>query len=80
MSTPGDEEGIEIPYRQLAPDTLQRLIEEFVSRDGADWGEAGGSLDAKVKQVKAQLQRGQVRIVFDLNSGTANLVERDAGA
>ena len=72
-STP-DEEGIEIPYSQLDPDTLRRMIQEFVSRDGADWAELGCSLDDKVEQVLAQLRAGQVKVVFDLRSQTANLV------
>ena len=72
-SAPG-EEGIEIPYNQLDPDTLRRMIQEFVSRDGADWAELGCSLDDKVEQVLAQLRVGQVQVVFDLRSQTANLV------
>lgn len=28
-----------IPYEQLEPDTLTRLIEDFVSRDGTDNGD-----------------------------------------
>ncbi len=68
------EEGIEIPYVQLDPDTLRRMIQEFVSRDGADWAELGCSLDDKVEQVLAQLRNRQVKVVFDLRSQTANLV------
>ena len=32
------EEGVEVPYEQLDPETLQNLIQEFVTRDGNDWG------------------------------------------
>jgi len=68
------EQGIEIPYGQLDPATLRNLIQEFVSRDGSDWGDAGGTLDAKVEQVLRQLRSGKVRVVFDLRSQSANLV------
>jgi uncharacterized protein len=68
------EQGVEIPYRQLAPETLRRLIQEFVSRDGADWGEVGGALEEKVEQVLQQLRSNQVKVVFDLRSQTANLI------
>ena len=45
---PFKEEGVEVPYEQLEPETLQNLIEEFVSRDGNDdWGEAGGAFEDK---------------------------------
>lgn len=68
------EQGIEIPYGQLEPETLRNLIQEFVSRDGSDWGDAGGTLDDKVEQVLRQLRSGKVRVVFDLRSQSANLV------
>lgn len=68
------EEGIDVPYQQISPETLQRMIQEFVTRDGADWGEAGCRLEEKVRQVQRQLQAGQVKVVFDLRSQTANIV------
>jgi hypothetical protein len=68
------EEGVEVPYQQLDPETLRRMIQEFVSRDGADWGDPGCALDDKVAQVLQQLERKQVKVVFDLRSQTANFV------
>ncbi|ABA90097.1 protein of unknown function UPF0270 [Syntrophotalea carbinolica DSM 2380] len=68
------EQGIDIPYEQLNPDTLRRMIEEFVTRDGSNWAEAGCTLEDKVKQVLAQLKARKVKVVFDLTSQTANLV------
>lgn len=68
------EEGIEIPYDQINADTLQRMIQEFVSRDGADWADAGCALEDKVEQVLQQLKNKKVKVVFDLTSQTANFV------
>ncbi len=68
------EEGLDIPYDQLDPATLRRMIQEFVSRDGADWGDTGCSLEDKVEQVLQQLRNNKVKVVFDLRSQTANLV------
>lgn len=68
------DEGIIVPYQQLAPETLRAMIEEFVSRDGADWDQAGCTLADKVAQVYRQLERNKVHIVFDFSSQTANLV------
>ena len=68
------EEGIDVPHERLEPETLRNLIEEFVTRDGADWGEAGGTLEEKVAQVMQQLRSRKVKIVFELNSQTANIV------
>ena len=68
------EEGVEVPYEQLEPEILQNLIEEFVTRDWSDWGEAGGALEDKVGQVMRQLRNRKAKVVYDLKSQTANIV------
>jgi len=68
------EEGVDVPYERLEPETLRNLIQEFVTRDGTDWGETGGTLEDKVEQVMHQLRSRKVKIVFDLKSQTANIV------
>ncbi|PLX49212.1 MAG: hypothetical protein C0613_07995 [Desulfobulbaceae bacterium] len=68
------EQGVEVPYEQLDAETLHNLIQEFVSRDGNDWGDVNGALENKVAQVMQQLRNRQARIVFDLKSQTANIV------
>lgn len=68
------EEGIDVPYERLDPETLRNVIQEFVTRDGADWGEADCTLEDKVGQVMQQLRSRKVKIVFDLNSETTNIV------
>ncbi|MCF6265278.1 MAG: YheU family protein [Desulfuromusa sp.] len=68
------EKGMEIPYEQINIDTLRRMIQEFVSRDGADWADAGCMLEDKVEQVLQQLRSRKVKVVFDQTSQTANFV------
>lgn len=68
------EEGVDVPYERLDPETLRNVIEEFVTRDGADWGEVGGTLEEKINQVMQQLRSRKIKIVFELNSQTANIV------
>ncbi|KIH77317.1 hypothetical protein SAMN05660860_02078 [Geoalkalibacter ferrihydriticus] len=70
------EEGIDVPYAKINPETLRNLIQEFVSRDGADWGDAGCSLEDKVDEVLRQLKTGKARVVFDLKTETANIIVR----
>ena len=53
---------------------LSGLIEEFITREGTDYGEREFSLTEKVEQVKAQIKRGDVVIVFDAESETCNLL------
>ena len=71
------EEGVEIPYQEINPETLRNMIEEFVSRDGLDWGDAGGSMEAKIEQVLRQFKAGKIKVAFDLTSQTANIVTKD---
>jgi uncharacterized protein YheU (UPF0270 family) len=68
------EQGVDVPYDQINPETLRNMIQEFVTRDGADWGEPGGALEDKIAQVIKQLKNNKVKVVFDLNSKTANIV------
>ncbi|CAH8183341.1 MULTISPECIES: YheU family protein [Vibrio] len=53
-----------IPWQQIAPDTLDNLIQEFVLREGTDYGEQEISLQQKIEQVKQQLASGEVAIVY----------------
>lgn len=40
--------GLKIPYDQLYPEALHGVIEEFVTRDGTDYGEIEISMETKV--------------------------------
>jgi uncharacterized protein YheU (UPF0270 family) len=53
-----------IPWQQIAAETLDNLIKEFVLREGTDSGDTEWSLDDKVSHVKAQLENGEAVIVF----------------
>lgn len=53
-----------VPWQQIASETLDNLVTEFVLREGTDYGEAEISLQDKVEQVKAQLQSGEAVIVY----------------
>ncbi|KQA24307.1 hypothetical protein AAY55_03795 [Vibrio metoecus] len=53
-----------IPWQQIAPETLDNLIREFVLREGTDYGDVEVSLEEKIAQVRAQLQSGQAVIVY----------------
>ena len=74
--TDHQEEGVEVPYLDINPETLRNMIEEFVTRDGADWGDAGGSMEDKIKQVLRQFEAGKIKVVFDLTSQSANIVSK----
>ena len=66
--------GVVIPPDQLGPDALRGLIEEFVTRDGTDYGVVEQSVSQKVAAVIAQLESGEAQLVFDPETETTNIV------
>lgn len=64
-----------IPYDQLEPDTLTRLIEDFVSRDGTDNGDDTPQ-ETRVLRVRHALSKGQAVIFFDLESQQCQLMAK----
>lgn len=70
----GGERGVELDPSALSPDALRGLVEEFVSREGTDYGHRDRTLGEKVEDVLLQLASGEARIVFDLESETASIM------
>ena len=68
---------LEIPWRELSEDALQGVIEEFVTREGTEYGALDVDLATKVAQVRRQLERGEVRLFFDSESSSCHLLHRD---
>ncbi|MBW2735452.1 MAG: YheU family protein [Deltaproteobacteria bacterium] len=68
---------VQIPLEALSPEALDNLIEEFVTRDGTDYGATERSLDDKKRAVVRQLHRGEVLIVFDPETQTSNLLTKE---
>ena len=62
-----------IPVNRLSPEALQGVIEEFVSRDGTDYGEIEVSLETKFRQVKYKLETGLAILIFDDETETTNI-------
>ena len=60
-----------IPPQQLDPQTLRRLVEELVTRDGTELTDA----DRKIDQVLAQLQTGKLLLDFDMDSNSATVLD-----
>jgi len=62
-----------IPFEELAVETLTAIIEEFISREGTDYGVHEISLENKVQQVMNQLQCGEIVVTFDPESLSCDL-------
>lgn len=68
---------VKIPYEQLSQEALHGVIEEFVTRDGTDYGEIEVPLNTKINQVLNQLKSGKAVIIFDPESETCNILKSD---
>jgi uncharacterized protein YheU (UPF0270 family) len=66
---------VSVPHTALSPDVLRAVIESFVLREGTDYGERELSLDDKVARVLRLLEGGEVRIVFDPQTETVDILK-----
>ena len=69
-----EERLVDVDYELLSAEALRGLVEEFITREGTEYGHREFSLDDKVRQVEHQLASGDVKIVFDTVEERANLV------
>lgn len=67
-----------IPYTSLAAETLQNLIEEFVTRDGTDYGNYELSMTEKVSAVQERLRAGEIVILYIESTESVNIVEKQS--
>lgn len=68
---------IKIPPERLSEDILRAVIEEYITREGTDYGHREFTLEQKVEQVRGQLVRGRAILVFDPSTETCTLVVKD---
>jgi uncharacterized protein YheU (UPF0270 family) len=70
---------VEVPHGELAPETLRRVIESFVLREGSDYGEQERSFDSKIADVLRQLDRREAVIMFDPATESVGIVVKRPG-
>ena len=66
-----------IPYSELSEDALQALIEDFVTRDGTDYGEAEMSTQEKAEHLLALLKSGEMLITYNEVTEDCGLITKD---
>ena len=64
---------MEIPYTRLSEEALIGVIEEFITREGTEYGFREYSMEEKIRQIKQQLLSGKVKLFFNEESGSCNL-------
>ena len=65
---------IEIPWDSLSETALRGIVEEFVTREGTEYGARPVSLDEKRRAVMRQLEAGEVLITFNDEDQTCSLI------
>lgn len=71
-----DENGVVVSHTHLSPTALRGLVEEFVTREGTDYGRVEKTFDQKVAALMRQLERGEAVIVHDTQSQTTSIVPK----
>jgi uncharacterized protein len=66
-----------IPVNKLSAKALRGVIEEFISREGTEYGEKEFSAETKFRQVKDKLEKGLAVLVFDDKTETTNIFMAD---
>lgn len=67
-----------IPIDRLSRDTLRGVIEEFISRDGTDYGEKEASPERSFSQVRYKLEKRLAVLVYDDETETTNIFPADS--
>jgi uncharacterized protein YheU (UPF0270 family) len=70
-------EPVTIDPKDLSPEALRGVIENFVLREGTDYGHRDIDIEEKVAAVKRQLERGEARIVYDPSTESVTLLVVD---
>lgn len=65
---------VEITPSQLSADALNGIIENFILREGTDYGVVEVEFDRKKSQIQKQIDRGDVKIVYDQSTETVSLI------
>ncbi len=65
---------VEVPASALSAEALDGLIEQYVLREGTEYGARDYTLAEKVARVRQQLEAGQVIIVYSAELEIAELL------
>jgi len=65
---------IEVPREVLSDEAMRGIVESFILREGTDYGREEVALTTKMIQIEKQLERGDVKIVFDPNTESVGIV------
>jgi uncharacterized protein YheU (UPF0270 family) len=65
---------MEVPRSALSDEAFQGIIESFILREGTDYGAEEISFGTKIHQIEKQLEKGDLKIIFDPGSESVSIV------
>ena len=65
-----------IPYNELSENALQALIEDFVTRDGTDYGWDEMSMQEKAEHLLELLKSGELLISYNEDTESCGLITK----
>ena len=68
---------VQVPLEALSEEILSGIIDNFIQREGTDYGAQEAAYSSKVSQIERQLKRGDVVIAFDPESESVSLVTKN---
>ncbi|MEL0630759.1 YheU family protein [Psychromonas aquatilis] len=66
-----------IPYEQLDEITLNNLIEQYILREGTDYGEIEYSLEQKANQILQQIKLKSIYIIYSELNESVTLISHE---
>lgn len=70
------EKPIEIDLAALSPEALTGIIENYILREGTDYGAHEVGYDTKVAQIRRLLDKKDIKIIYDQSSQSVSLMKR----
>lgn len=70
------QEPVEVPADALTPEALEGVLQSVVLREGTDYGDVELPFEEKVARLRAALDRGDARIVFDPVTESVTILPR----
>jgi uncharacterized protein len=70
---------VEIPISSIRPEVLGEIILAFIAREGTDYGLVEASLESKIADIRRQLDRGEIKLMFDPATESVTFVTKRPG-
>ena len=69
---------LEVPPSAISAEALTAVIESFILREGTDYGSEEVEHQTKKDRVRKQLERGDIKLVFDAETESVTfMTQRD---